>query len=80
MIHVVEVVASLRYAGGAPEVIERNSSDAALGKSQRQLLVEAVEATHVREDHHADVSPFVRFRRESGEAVAVPCLQHKILV
>ncbi len=53
VLHVVEVVVALRDAGGAPEVVERDGRVAALGEAQRELLVEAVEATHVRQDHDA---------------------------
>src|SRR2546422_4394504 len=80
MLHVFEIVVALRDAGRAPEVVERNGSNAALGKPQRELLVEAVEATHVREDHDAEVRRLVWLRHKGGEAVAVPRLEHEILV
>ncbi len=46
--HVVPVVRTLLDTGGATEVVERESHDAALGEAKRELLVEAVEAANVR--------------------------------
>ena len=51
--HVLEVVAALLCAGRASEVVERDRGVPALGEAQGELLVEAVEAADVREDHDA---------------------------
>ena len=61
--HVVEVVVALRDAGRAAEVVERDGAVAALGEAQRQLLVEAVEAANVRQDHDARADGLVRAAR-----------------
>jgi len=45
-----------------------------------QLLVEAVEAAHVRKDDDPDPGRFVRCREEGGEAVPVAGLQHEVVV
>ena len=78
--HVLEVVAPLLDAGGAAEVVECDRCIASLGKAQRELLVEAVEAADVREDDDADAARLVGQRRKGGEPVAVRRLELEILV
>ena len=51
--HVVPVVRPLVDPGGAAEVVEGDGRVAALGEAERELLVEAVEAPDVGEDHDA---------------------------
>jgi len=48
---VVEVVVSPLHPRRAAEVVERERRLAALREAQRQILAEAVESAHVREDH-----------------------------
>ena len=67
----VEVVAALADAGRAAEVVDGDRRDAALGETQRKLLVEAVEAADVRQDHDAGVARLLGQRGEGREAVAV---------
>ena len=78
--HVLEVVVPLLDAGGAAEVVERDRRVAPLGKAQRELLVEAVEAADVGEDDDADAARLVGQRRKGREPVAVRRLEHEILV
>ena len=78
--HVVEVVVALLDAGRAAEVVERDRGDAALGEAQRELLVEAVEAADVGEDHDARRRRLVRDRAERREPVAVGRLEHEVVV
>ncbi len=52
--HVLELVVALRDSRRAAEVVEGDRRVSALGEPQRELLVEAVEAADVREDHDAD--------------------------
>ena len=80
MLHVLEVVVTLFRTGGTAEVVERHRRDPTLGEAQRQLLVEAVEAAHVREDHDTDLGGLLGSRREGGEAVAVSRLEDEVLV
>jgi len=67
---------SPRFAAPA----ERHGRDPTLGETQCQLLVEPVEAAHVREDDDADLAGLVRSRREGRKAVAVGRLEDEILV
>jgi hypothetical protein len=76
----VEVVVPLLGAGGAAEVVERERRVAALRKAQGQLLVEAVQPADVREDHDSGVRHRVGSREEGCEAVAVPRLEHEVVV
>ena len=80
VLHVLEVVVALRSTRGAAEVVERHRRDPTLGEAQRELLVEAVEASDVREDHDTDLGGTVRSRREGGEAVAVSRLEDEVLM
>ncbi len=80
MFHVLEVVIALCRTGRAAEVVERHGRDPTLGETQRQLLVEPVEAAHVREDDDTDLAGLVGSRREGREAVAVSGLENEILV
>ena len=80
MRHVLEVVAALRRAGGATEVVECDGGDASLGKSQRKLLVKAVQPAHVGQDHDPDAGPLLRQGCERGEAVSVRGLEDDVLV
>src|SRR5581483_1803367 len=77
---VLEVVATLRDSGGAPEVVDRDRAVAALGESQRELLVEAVEAADVGEHDDTDVAAAVGRCVEGGEARAVRRLELEVLV
>src|SRR5947207_5117325 len=77
---VFELLVALRRTRGPAEVVECDRGDAALGEAQGELLVEAVEATDVREDHDADLRRLVGRRRKGGEGVAVGRLQSQILV
>jgi len=79
-LHVVEVVVSLGDPRRAPEVVERKCGEAALGEAQRELLVEAIEAPDVREDHDPDRSRLVRGREEGGEPVSVGGHEHEVVV
>jgi hypothetical protein len=67
VIRVREVVVALRDAGRAPEVVERERSEAALGEPERELLVEAVEPPDVRQDDDAHARAVVGEREERGE-------------
>ena len=78
--HVVPVVRPLVDAGGAAEIVEGDRGVAALGEAQRELLVEAVEAADVRQDHDAGRDFSVRHRPERGEAVAVLARQDEVVV
>ena len=80
VLHEGELVVALVDAGGAPEVVDRDRRVAALGEAQRELLVEAVEAADVGQDHDADAGRLVRRRGERGEAVVVRGVQHEVLV
>jgi hypothetical protein len=80
VLHVLEVVASLADARRPAEVVDRDSGDPALGEAQRDLLVEAVEASHVGEDDDAGAARLVRVRGEGCEARAVRRLEHEVLV
>ena len=68
---VLEVIVTLRHAGCAPEVVERNRGDPALGESQRNLLVEAVEPADVGENHDSLRGRLVGNSRECRERVPV---------
>ena len=80
VVHVRELVVALGGAGGAPEVVERDGGDPALGEAQRELLVEAVEAADVRQDHDTRACRLVGRRRERGEAVPVGRLEDEVVV
>jgi hypothetical protein len=56
MRRVLEVVPALADTRRAAVEVNGDGRNAALGEAQRQLLVEAIEAAHVREDHDADVA------------------------
>ena len=77
---VLEVVAALLHSGRAAEVVERERRVAALREAQGQLLVEAVEAAHVRQDHDALRRGLLGSGQEGGEAVPVARLQHEVVV
>ena len=52
----------------------------ALGEAERELLVEAVEPADVREDHDPGAARLVGRGGEGGEPVAVPGLEHEVVV
>ena len=79
MIHVRELVVALRHTCGAAEVVEGDGGIPALGKAEREFLVEAVEAAHVREHDDSDRAWLVRDGGERGELVAVSRLEGEIL-
>ena len=80
MLHVVPVVVTLRNSGGAAEVVERDGGEATLREAEGDLLVEAVEAADVREDHDTDARRVIRCRGERREAVPVACVEDQVLV
>ncbi len=80
VLHVVEVVVALRHPGGAAEVVERDRRVAALREAERQLLVEAVEAADVGQDHDPRRGRLLRHGLERREAVPVGGLEHEIVV
>jgi hypothetical protein len=77
---VVPVVRPLVDAGRAAEGVERDRGVAALGEAQRELLVEAVEAADVRQDHDAGRDVTVRNGAEGGEAIAVGAPEDEVVV
>ena len=80
VLHVLEVVAALRDAGGAAEVVDRDRDVAALGEAERELLVEVVEAAHVRQDHDARRRRPVGHRAKRSETIAVGRLERQVVV
>jgi hypothetical protein len=80
VLRVREVVVALGDAGGAAEVVDRHGLVPALGKAERELLVEVVQPPHVREDDDPGRGRLVGMSRERGEVVAVGCLEDEILV
>src|SRR5438477_281762 len=47
---VLEVVAALRHAGRAAEIVDRNRGEPPLRKAQGELLVEAIEPANIGQD------------------------------
>src|SRR4249919_1733552 len=80
MNRVIEVVPALADTRRAAVEVDGDSRDAALGEAQRELFVEAVEATNVREDDDADVARLLGQRGEGCEAVAVLALELEVPV
>jgi hypothetical protein len=80
VLHEVPVVRALVDACGAAEVVERDRDEAALGEAEGELLVEAIEAADVREDHDPDLGGPVGHRTERREAVAVLRFEHEVVV
>ena len=80
LLHVVPVVVTLCHPGSAAEVVECNGGEATLSQTEGDLLVEAVEAADVREDHDTDGRRVLWHRCERGEAVPVTCVQDEVLV
>ena len=80
MLHVLEVVVTLFRTRGTAEIVERHRRDPTLGETQRELLVEAVKAAHVRKDHDTDLGGLLWRRREGCETVAVSRLEDEVLV
>src|SRR5207244_10098670 len=80
VLRVVEVVAAFCSSGRAAEVVERDRRKPALGKSKRELLVEAIEPANVREDHDADPGRLVRPGGEGRDAVPVTGLEDESVV
>ena len=78
--HVLEVVVPLPGACRPAEVVERDRGVPALGEAQRELLVEAVEPADVGQDHDPGAARLVGRGREGGEPVAVPRLEHEVVV
>ena len=75
-----ELVAALGDPRRAPEVVDRERGEPALGKPQRELLVEAVEAADVRENDDADPARLVGQGRERRELIPVSGFEDEILV
>ena len=71
VLHEGEVVVALADAGRPPEVVDRHRVVAALGEAEGELLVEAVEAAHVREYDDARPRRLVRDGGERGQLVPV---------
>src|SRR6266536_1343637 len=71
MRHVVEVDVTLRDARGTAEIVDRNRDVPPFGEAQRELLIEAVETAHIREDRYARLRHAVREREKGGEPVPV---------
>ena len=80
MLHVGKVVVALADAGRTPEVIDSDRRVPALGETQSELLVEAVETANVGEDDDGRSGGLVGQRRKSGQSVSVGRLQYQILV
>ena len=59
VLHVGELVVALGNACGAPEIVDRDGRVAALGETERELLVEAVQPPHVGEHDDPDAGRFV---------------------
>src|SRR5438874_608838 len=78
--HVIPVVGPLVDARGAAEVVERDGGMAAFGEAERELLVEAVEAADIRQDHDPGGDGALREGAERGEAVAVLARQDEVVV
>lgn len=76
--HVLEILATFLHTRSAPEVVERHSRIAALGKAQRELLVEPVEPANVGQDDHPDAAGRLGKSCEGREAVAVLSLENEI--
>ena len=80
VLHVLEVVVPLPHARRAAEVVDRDRRVAPLREPQRELLVEAVEPAHVREDRDACAGRRVGLGRERREPVAVGGLELELSV
>ena len=80
VIHVRKLVVALVDARRAAEVVDREGREPALAEPQAELLVEPVEAPHVREDDDPGSSRHLRRREERGEPVPVGRLEHEIVV
>src|SRR5207244_10366054 len=78
--HVLERLVALLSTRSAPEVIERERCIAPLGEPQRELLVEAIEPTNVREDDDADAVRLVGSCGEGGEPVPILRLEDEVVV
>ena len=80
VLHVVEVVIALGCPCRTPEVVARDRMDAALGEPERELLVEAGETAHVREQNDADAVRSIRDSPEGCEAISIRGLENQVLV
>ena len=80
MLRVLELLAPLANPGGSAEPVDRNRVVAALGEPQRELLVEAVEAADVRQDHDPDSVRLVGRGLEGRKVVAVGRLEDEVVV
>jgi nitrate reductase beta subunit len=78
--HVIEVLAALLDTGRSSEVVESDCRVAALRKTQRKLLVEAVETAHVRKNDDPDLSRLVRCREKRSKLVAVARFEDEVVV
>jgi hypothetical protein len=75
-----EVVVALADAGRPPEVVDRDRVVAALGEAERQLLVEAVDAADVRQDHDSDAGGVIGRGGEGRQPRPVGGLEHEPVV
>jgi hypothetical protein len=80
VLRVLELLAPLAHPGGSAEPVDCDREVAALGETQRQLFVEAVEAADVRQDHDPDPVRLVGRGLESRKAVAVRRLENEVVV
>jgi hypothetical protein len=78
--HVVPLIRTLVDTRGAAEIIEGDGGVAAFGEAERELLVEAVEAADVRQDHDPRRDVALRQRAKGGEAVPVLALEDEVVV
>ena len=67
----VELGVALGVAGGAAEVVDRDSVNADLGEADREFFVEAEEAAHVGQNDHPGSGGRLSPRVEGGELGSV---------
>ena len=75
-----KVVVAFPDTRGSAEVVDPHRGGAALGEAQRKLLVEAVQATDVGQDHDAVAGRLFRNGGERREARPVSRLEDEIPV
>src|SRR4029453_1265983 len=80
MRRVVEVVPALADTRRAPVEVDGDSRKAALGETQGELLIEAVQPANVRKDHDAGDARLLGQRGEGGEAIAVVAFELEVAV
>lgn len=80
MVHVWESRAALGSACCPPEVVDGQGIDPHLDEAQGELLVERIEPTNIRQDHHPGSDRICGARPHRGEPVAVGAGEDAILV